>query len=185
MDGTLTFHVHDFALIRAQLGIAVDQPILEAISRMPEAEAKLATAKLHKIEMTLAGQARVRPHVVELLQLLQDRGCFLGILTRNSEAIAEVTLATCGLSRFFDSQSIIGRETCIPKPDPDGINHLLRRWQVKQTAAVIVGDYLYDIEAGHRAGITTVHFDQSRTFSWPQYMNHGIACLSELRKLIL
>ncbi len=180
MDGTLTKPIHDFNLIRQQLGIKQGEPILEAIGNMPADRAQETKIKLDDLEMELAHEAVAQPGAHRLLEKLKNTEKQLGILTRNGEEIARVTLRACGLDHFFEPDSIIGRETCAPKPKPDGVEHLLKLWNADRDKTVIVGDYRYDIEAGYLSRIKTVHFDQSRSFEWPEFMDHGIQRLEEL-----
>lgn len=184
MDGTLTMPVHDFNDIRRQLGIADNTPILEAIIQMPEQKARQTHQRLHEIEMEIAALAKPQPGAAELLESILFRGCRLGILTRNDEEIAVETLRASGLNDFFAHSDIVGRETCAPKPEPDGVLYLLKRWQAISRQTVMVGDYLYDIEAGKRAGVNTIHFDSSGVFPWPEFADHGVDRLADISELI-
>lgn len=184
MDGTLTIPVHDFDEIRRQLGIEPATPILEAIANMPPARANEMHRRLHEIEMDIAALARPQPGAAELLSFLTENGHQLGILTRNDEDIAAATLDASGLAEFFDSSCVVGRETCAPKPLPDGVHHLLRKWAAPPAHTVMVGDFLYDIEAGKRAGVRTVHFDSSGAFSWPEFTDHKVTRLLDIKLLI-
>lgn len=184
MDGTLTLPVHDFESIRRELGIRADAPILEAIGSMNPAEAAAARARLHDLEMELAGQARPQPGVGRILDRLLDRGKKVGILTRNGEEIGHATLRAAGLNRYFDREEVIGRETCAPKPYPDGVHYLLGRWNAPKESTLIVGDYLYDMQAGHAAGISTVHFDSLGEFRWPEYTHYRIRRMDQLLSMM-
>ncbi len=183
MDGTLTIPVHDFEQIRETLGIPSGTPILEAIDQMPPDEAAAVSKKLHDLEMELAYQAEPQPDAVEVLDHLHRLGKNLAILTRNGEEIARATLQAAGLGHYFTNDTLIGRETCAPKPLPDGVLHLLSMWGADANQSVIVGDYLYDIQAGFDAGINTVHFDSEGRFPWPQYAHHKIQRLADLKRL--
>ncbi len=183
MDGTLTLPVHDFAEIRTQLGIESDTAILEAILEMPSETAKNVRRRLHEIEMEIAVLAVAQPGAAELLDTMLSRGYGLGILTRNDEEIAEATLKASGLNGFFETPYIIGRETCAPKPLPDGVLHLMSLWNARPEQTVMVGDFKYDIDAGRRAGVRTIHFDQNGVFSWPELADHKITKLAEIAGL--
>lgn len=183
MDGTLTIPVHDFEQIRRQLGIPSGTPILEAIDRMPDAKAHQVSQQLHDLEMELAYQAQPQPGALEVLEFLSGQGKDLAILTRNGEEIGHATLKAAGLDHYFSAQTLIGRDTCAPKPLPDGVHHLLKHWNAEVGSTVIVGDFLYDIQAGFEAGIQTVHFDSAGEFLWPEYTHHRIQSLSELKQL--
>lgn len=184
MDGTLTLPVHDFNDIRRQLGIEEGRPILEAIGDMPVDAATETRRRLHEIELAIADLAQPQPGAAVLLERIRSRGNRLGILTRNDEEIAEATLRASGLHHFFETGDVVGRETCAPKPAPDGVHHLLQRWSAAANLTVMVGDYLYDIEAGHRAGVNTIHFDSSGRFSWPMFTSHGVNRLHDIVGLL-
>jgi HAD superfamily hydrolase (TIGR01509 family) len=183
MDGTLTIPVHDFEMIRTRIGISSGVPILEAIEKMPKDEAEAANQLLHDLEMDLAFQAQPQPQAKEVLQDLVDKGKELAILTRNGEEIGHATLKAAGLDEFFNHETIIGRDRCAPKPLPDGVFHLLNYWSAPKEKTVIVGDYLYDIQAGFDAGINTVHFDSTEVFQWPEYTHHKISRLKDISTL--
>jgi HAD superfamily hydrolase (TIGR01549 family) len=135
------------------------QPILETLANLPPQQAAPLRRRLDAIELQIARQARPQPGARELLAGLQGRGARLGILTRNSRRNARETLSVCGLLEFFEPAWILGRESAAPKPDPDGIQRLLKSWDAPLAAAVMVGDYLFDLVAGRRAGAAAVYVD--------------------------
>lgn len=180
MDGTLTQPVHDFESIRQTLGIPGSTPILEYISTLPTEDAQRIRRELDEIEMDLAAEAVAQPGASDLLRLLLDLNMQVGILTRNGEEIAHATLDACGLRHFFYDDVIVGRETCLPKPMPDGVVYLMNHWSADPTDTVMVGDYLYDIEAGRRAGVATVHYSASGTYPWPEFTDFGVSSIAEL-----
>lgn len=180
MDGTLTQAAHDFDAIRQQLGILPGLPILEAIEKMPAKKASDTHMELHRIEMQIASESRPQPGAADTLALLQANGFKLGILTRNAEDIALETLNAAGLGEFFTEQEIIGRDKCTPKPDPAGIYMHLEQWQAPASATTMVGDYLFDLQTGRNAGITTVHFDPAGEFSWPDLTDVKIERIEDI-----
>ncbi|MFT6641144.1 MAG: phosphoglycolate phosphatase-like HAD superfamily hydrolase, partial [Flavobacteriaceae bacterium] len=124
--------------------------------------------------------AKPQPGCVELLDALLEKGASLGIVTRNGKQIAEVTLAACGIDTYFTSSTIVSRDCCTPKPDPAGVNLLLSQWQAAPTDAVMVGDYVFDLQTGHSAGVATVHLDVTKTFPWPELTDVSVSSLAEL-----
>ncbi len=155
--------------------------ILEALEEMPQAKAAAIFAQLESIEHRLAENAQPQPKVFDVLDHLTTSGINIGILTRNGESIAHTTLEACGLRGFFHGAAIVGRERCSPKPDPAGVHYLLELWSASVDETVIVGDYLFDLQSGRNAGITTVHFDSTGTFQWPE---HTDVCVETLHGLI-
>ncbi|MCS5558189.1 MAG: HAD family hydrolase, partial [Oceanospirillaceae bacterium] len=159
MDGTLTIGVHDFVMIREQLGVTPDAAILETIQAMPPEQAAPLWDKINELEYHFASLAKPMPGVVELLEQLHNRGAKLGILTRNVMPVALQTLKTCHLDGFFNACDILDRDSCPPNPPPAGINFLLQQWEADANDSVMVGDYLFDLEAGKAANVATVHIN--------------------------
>lgn len=184
MDGTLTMAMHDFDAIRATLELPPGVPILEALAAMEPQQAKLKHRELDSMELQMAAEAQPQPGSIELLEYLSAKGAQLGIVTRNGRQIADVTLQACGLDVFFNTDTIVSRDCCTAKPDPAGVQLLLSRWQADAGNAVMVGDYLFDLQAGHAAGTATIHMDVSGKFSWPQYTNVQVSSLQQLHELI-
>lgn len=156
LDGTLTFSVHDFDYIRSELGLDSSVPILEALHEMPVERAKPLWQRLNEIEFHYAGKARVMEGSVALLETLAARGARLGIFTRNMLPVVMETLRACDIAHFFHTDYVVDRDTCTPKPSPEGIHHLLDLWQASPEDSVMVGDYLYDLQSGKSAGVTTI-----------------------------
>jgi HAD superfamily hydrolase (TIGR01509 family) len=184
LDGTLTVSAHDFEHIRRELGLAPETPILEALHAMPEAEAAPLWEQLNELEFYYAGKSSVMQGATELLQKLHDDGRQLAILTRNTMPVVQQTLEACRLHHFFPVEHILDRDACIPKPSPDGIRHLLEFWRADADDTVMVGDYLYDLEAGKGAGVATIHVDTRGDVDWSQYTDIRVEGLGEIVKYL-
>jgi phosphoglycolate phosphatase-like HAD superfamily hydrolase len=185
LDGTLTIPVHDFARIRAALGIPDGSDILDYLSALPPLEAELLHERLDGIERELVTETGPAPGAADLVELLFQRGCCLGILTRNTREIAEQTLAHIGLDSFFARECILGRADAPPKPDPEGIYLLARFWGAQPAELVMAGDYLYDLQAGQAAGAATIHVHGSRERRWPEWTDLCVSSLAELAEMVL
>jgi HAD superfamily hydrolase (TIGR01509 family) len=180
LDGTLTVAAHDFVAIRAELGLPPGEPILEALGRVPAAHAAALLRRLDEIELAIARTARAADGASALLRTLRESGARLGILTRNSERNARETLAACGLEGFFAEGAIVDRDAAPPKPSPAGVSRLIDVWGGAPERSVVVGDYLFDLQAGRGAGALTVHVDPSGRFGWSEYADLEIRSLAEL-----
>ena len=183
LDGTLTVAIHDFDAIKLHLGLPPDDSILESLERLPAPQAQRLHEELDTLELELARQASPQSGAKFLLQRLRQRGARLGILTRNSERNAHETLRVCGLLEFFFSVDILGRESAAPKPSPEGVWRLLSRWGATADSAVVVGDYIFDIEAGRAAGTATVYVNPEPD-SAPDAVDAMVGSLSELLALM-
>jgi phosphoglycolate phosphatase-like HAD superfamily hydrolase len=60
---------------------------------------------------------------------------------------------------------------------------LLSLWRGRVHEAVMVGDYLYDMQAGREAGVVTVGFDGHGDFRWKDYADYCITDLPAILKL--
>lgn len=184
MDGTLTHAIHDFDAIRAELGLPFGKPILESIDELPDDAAAETHKKLDTMEYKIAEEATAQPGASELLQHLVKREIPIGIVTRNGKGIAKATLEAAGLGDFFVDDFIISRDCCAPKPNPDGVQLLLKRFNAAADKSVMVGDYKFDLQAGKSAGTATVHMDVNAEFSWPEFTDVTVTSLGELHRLI-
>jgi HAD superfamily hydrolase (TIGR01509 family) len=181
LDGTLTLPVHDFAAIRKSLGMSESDPdILTFLASLTAPEAGAMRTRLMEIEYELAARTAAAPGAGQLLDRLLRRGARVGILTRNTREIALHTLGLIGLGGYFSPDTILGRDEAEPKPHPAGIAKLLATWGGLPEEAVMVGDYLYDLQVGRAAGTATIHVDRSGTFPWPELADLAVATLEEL-----
>lgn len=184
LDGTLTQPQHDFDAIRATLKLPAQKPILEAIAELPSAQAVAVTQQLDDLELVIAAKAQPQPGARALLEALITKQCCVGILTRNSHLNARTALKACYLSDLFQDSDIISRNCANPKPDPDGIHKLLRRWQGDTHQSVMVGDFLFDLQCGKRAGSATVYFDPNETRLWREEADVVVTSLNDLAQML-
>ena len=184
LDGTLTVAVHDFDAIRKELGIPAGLPIVKTIKSLPENESVVLQNKLHEIEEKLARNASPAQGVKTLLEKLQRFNYSLGILTLNTRENAWFTLEALGLEHYFSKEFVIGRWCEEPKPSPKGIHKMLNQWNITANEALMVGDYLYDLQVGRAAETATVHVDPSGEFAWPELADIQVNSLDELAGLL-
>jgi HAD superfamily hydrolase (TIGR01549 family) len=166
LDGTLTHPVHDFDAIRRELGVPDHLPILEHLASLPAARAGPLRRRLDAIETAACDRATPRPGAAVLLAWLHRCGNRLGIVSRNSRASVCRTLVAAGLDDAFDPSDLLGRDEAEPKPSPAGIQRLLDRWGAAADDAVMVGDFLFDLQAGRAAGVATVYLDWDGDGRW-------------------
>lgn len=180
LDGTLTVAVHDFTAIRSELGIPDGCDILGHLESLPKSESERLHKRLQEIELGLAHLTEAAQGAAALVEELRCRGARLGILTRNTRENALRTLELIGLGKYFEDSHVLGRDQALPKPDPDGIHRLAALWGAKPADVVMVGDYLYDLQAGRSAGALTVHVDVTRDFRWPELADITTGSLQDL-----
>ncbi|MFT6916372.1 MAG: HAD superfamily hydrolase (TIGR01509 family) [Motiliproteus sp.] len=168
LDGTLTLPLHDFAAMRRELGVPVGAGILEHLQQQPETLRTELNNRLIEIEIDVAERAEPMPKAQALIHALFERGTQLAILTRNRRDCVDIVLQRLDLQYCFPPAQIIASECAEPKPSPAGIQRLMSHWQCDQDACVMLGDYLYDLQAGRAAGISTVHVNPHAGPRWPE-----------------
>ncbi|MDN5514148.1 MAG: HAD family hydrolase [Pseudomonas sp.] len=184
MDGTLTLAVHDFPAIKRALGIPEEDDILHHLAALPADEAAAKHAWLLEHERELAVASRPAPGAIELVRTLSERGCQLGILTRNAYELALLTLQAIGLDDCFATADVLGRDEAPPKPHPGGLLHLAERWSVRPRELVMVGDYRFDLECAQAAGARSVLVNMPDN-PWPELTElHAQDCTQLLAGLI-
>ncbi len=83
------------------------------------------------------------------------RGMATAIVTTKGEREAQVLLEKIGDVSLFDT--IVGDDDVRPlKPDPAPVQEALERLDVAATDAVMIGDTMYDVQAGRAAGCKTI-----------------------------
>jgi len=166
MDGTLTVPAHDFAFARRELGVPPRADILGHLATLSTQQREVAERWLQDWEVDIARRSVPQDDALKLVFALQDRGCRLGVLTRNTRDNALRTLAAVGMSGCFQPAHVLGRSCAPPKPDPAGIHVLLDRLDSSPDRCVMVGDYLHDVRAGRRAGAATLLVNRRGESGW-------------------
>ena len=182
MDGTLTIAQHDFEAMRIALGLPKGRPILETLAQLPAKESAPLHRQLNDIELEIAQDAKPAQGAAQLLEYLLSQGNTIGILTRNNAINIEVTLKAASLADYFLPENLLGRDCATPKPSPDGVLALLKQWQAMPDDGIMVGDFLFDLQAGNAAGTATVYIDPSEQFPFNEHAN---VCITRLDQLLI
>ncbi|MEM3139460.1 MAG: HAD family hydrolase [Archaeoglobaceae archaeon] len=184
LDGTLVEFNIPFEEIRAVLGIG-DRFVLESIlSEKDESRKREMLRVLEKYELESAKNARLAFYAKELLQFLREKRIPHGIITRNSKKSVEMISKKFGLEFDF----VVTREDANPKPSPEPINLVLRRFAVQPSYALFVGDFLFDLLSGKNAGVKTaliVHErNKNMVESFKIYADYIFSSLKELAEFL-
>lgn len=103
----------------------------------------------------IVDKSRLYPGVRETLEVLAGHGISLAAVSNKNEALSRLVLEALGIDSFF--RMICGADTFEEmKPSPLPLLRVLDRLAVSLEDAVMVGDSSNDIQAGIRAGMTTV-----------------------------
>ncbi|MEM4472728.1 MAG: HAD family hydrolase [Archaeoglobaceae archaeon] len=182
LDGTIVEFNIPFDLIRARLGIK-NRFILERImEETDERKRREMLQILEEFEIESAKSSKLAFYAKELLDFLRRSGIIHGIVTRNSRRSVEIVANKFGLKFDF----IISREDAKPKPSEEPIKIVIERFGVKGDETLVVGDFLFDLLAGKKAGAKTALIVHSKNYSMVEifkphadYIFHSLKELAE------
>jgi len=153
LDGTITEPYLDFDKIRQEMGIPADAgPLLEIMEKMSPAEKKAADQILYKHEQLAVENSSLNKGAAETFKKLAELKIPVGILTRNTRSNAAAVAKKHNLK--FDA--VIDRDDGPVKPHPFGVQKLCEYFKVQPCEAMVVGDYLFDLQSAKAAGAWAV-----------------------------
>jgi hydrogenase maturation factor/phosphoglycolate phosphatase-like HAD superfamily hydrolase len=187
-DGTLTRPgALDFSRIKHALKCPPDTPVLEYLQSIEDpARRRSARQRLDRFELEGARNSRPNPGAQQLVPWIKSQGVSVAVITRNS--LASVVRALENFDRIGpeDFDLIITRDTDVaPKPSGDGVVWAARRLGIECAEILVVGDYLFDPQAGLAAGALTALLDPHSDPRLAETACHfRIDCLDDLRPII-
>ncbi|MBN1389087.1 MAG: HAD family hydrolase [Candidatus Thermoplasmatota archaeon] len=180
LDGTLVKMKLDFGAFRKDLQIPKGDT-LQYITSMVGPKKKELLSRLEEMEKEAARKAEIAPGARELLELCRDLGMKVVVITRNSLEATTLTLDVLGI----EVDMILSREHAAPKPSPEAINIVLDHYGIEPYQMAFVGDYIYDVQAGNRAGVRTILLtSQERADEWIPFADHIAEDLYEVIDMI-
>ncbi len=119
------------------------------IAALPPRDQARAHAILDRHETAAAASSALHDGAREVLAELRNAGVRTALLTRNSRRSAETTLERHRLRL----DCLATREDLPYKPHPDSLLNIVREMAVAAEQTLMVGDYLYDLQAAAAAGV--------------------------------
>lgn len=133
-------------------------PLRDQLGRVARSKEELAAMLDTYVTYNLShhdAKAKPYPGVVEAVRRLDQMGAPLGLVTSKMRAGTERGLRLLGLEEEFRVR-ICADDVVHGKPHPEPVLMALRALGASPEDALFIGDSLHDIEAGKRAGVTTV-----------------------------
>jgi len=110
---------------------------------------------MNEVELQSIVNATLIEGVPETLQVLEEQGLKLGVMTRGCREYTQGVLTKFGLWRFFNA--VVARDDVNqPKPNPEHAFYLLKLLGVKPQETLFVGDHWSDAECASQAGLRFV-----------------------------
>jgi HAD superfamily hydrolase (TIGR01549 family) len=176
LDGTLVEQHLDFEAMRREIDLPFGTPLLEALDRMAGTELENALSIIRRHELLAAETALLNPGVADFLARLDGLGVRRAVLSRNMRVAVERVLERCGC--VFDP--VLGREDAPYKPSPHGIWRICETWGLTPSEVLMLGDYLYDVEAGRNAGTRTALVTHGRQLPFADLADISFASFQDV-----
>lgn len=189
-DGTLTKPgALDFSIIRRRIGCPDGQPILEFIEKTSNLiQREEMTRKLDEFEAEAAARSVPNSGAEEMIQFLKERGIKIAVITRNTLPSVLRSLENFKHTTLDDFDFLLTREEDVqPKPSPDGVYLAARKLGVSQAESMLVGDFIFDLEAGKNASVKTVWLKNPFVTPDERYFNasdYVVSSMEELKQII-
>lgn len=176
----------DFQAIRRRVGCPDDRPILEYIAALADEPARReALAIVHEVEIEAAARSVPNHGAEELVCWLRELGLPLAIQTRNSRASIDRAFANFQAISAADFEVIITRDDDLaPKPHPGGILTAAAHMGVTPAQMLVVGDHVFEMMAGRRAGAMTVLLEGEESMVPPDLPDFEVATLADVRAVV-
>jgi HAD superfamily hydrolase (TIGR01509 family) len=94
------------------------------------------------------------PNVENILKILKSRRVKLGLLTTTPRKPLEIVVNKLALTCYFDI--MLAKEDVRNKPDPDGLERIIRTFGISKNECLYVGDSPTDVLTGKAAGVKTI-----------------------------
>lgn len=156
LDGTLADSRLDFDAMRAETGCPRGVGLLEYIESLEsEEERRQAHSVIQHYEMVGAEAATWIDGAESLCHRLAGSGIPLGVFTRNSRESSRRMVNALGIP----CDMLVAREDAAAKPDPEGLIKIARCFRLRCEQMLCVGDFLFDLQAAARAGMSSCLYD--------------------------
>ena len=187
-DGTLTKpDALDFSVIKNILGCPNEIPALEFIESIPDPQKRAeAFNELNRFESRAAANSEPNPGAENLIRTIHSMGLPMGLITRNSMDSVREALKNFNGIGLDDFDVIITRDDPVkPKPSPEGILLAARKLNVEPRHILMVGDFVFDIDAGRSAGTLTALLDVNpRVEKSRLKCDIVVSCLADLEPVL-
>ncbi|MBW2156582.1 MAG: HAD-IA family hydrolase [Deltaproteobacteria bacterium] len=187
-DGTLSKPgTLDFPRLKKEIGCPPDDPVLEFIEGLPTRfERETFLSMLEQFEMEAAVHSEPNPGAEDLIAYLRSKGIGVGLITRNRLSCIERALENFNALDISDFDVVVSRETPVDiKPSGAGVLLAARTLNVDVQQVLMVGDYIFDIQAGQAAGcMTALLGDGTASGSLKIHSDFRASDLDEIKDII-
>ena len=140
------------------LGRMAGLPLIEIIST----KAKISASAAKEVEKDVfkaytlfcRSSCQLLPHVESTLKALKSKRIKLGLLTTTPSKPLKAVAEKFSLEDYFDI--MLAKEDAKNKPNPEGLERIIKKFGIKKDECIFVGDSPIDILTGKAAGVKTI-----------------------------
>ncbi len=138
--------------VHSDVGREYSRPFLEHLAWFfPGDQEKVVDTYMAFYHAAVWQERRLYPGVPELLKQLKENGYRTAVLSDKRQVFGVPEFEYSGLGDSVD-RALFFRDGMVPKPDPSGLEGLMRTLEVMPGECLFVGDSHRDIECAQRAG---------------------------------
>lgn len=136
------------------IGMSLSEAMRYLLSDSEIALAAPLADAYRRLYRDLPGDYELYPGVHDTLQVLRERGYWLGIVTGKSHAGLTRTLDRFGLAHYF--MVLRTADHCPSKPHPAMVNECMAEMGVKGAQTAVIGDSMLDMQMACASGTLAV-----------------------------
>lgn len=180
-DGTLFDLEVNWRDLRERLGLGEHDSIGDYIADNRGDEDVLSV--LSSCELDAAGSRVIDKPIADTLKSIHDNGVDIAILSRNCKEVIKGVLDRSGLG--FDIYTISRDDVSKDKPDPEGMENILKHFSVDDRGSVfMVGDTYHDVQLAANSGVKSVIVRNDKINYAPEGADIYIDEVSEMSAIV-
>jgi phosphoglycolate phosphatase len=136
----------------------------------------------HHHKTSLLKYAHLYPHARGLLGTLKTKGYKLAVASNRPSKFSRILLKHLKIGDFFD-YVLCADQAKHAKPHPEMLNNIVKRFGIKKSQALYVGDMVIDAQAGRRARINTIIVTSGSSSKLDIKREHPFRIISAISRL--
>ena len=171
-DGILADTRLNFANLRKKYFGGNTVPLFEAANALSEPDRSLVLAEIYRVEMEGADTATAIEGAKDLIAWLAGNRKPWAVVSRNTRDAILLAAERCGIAL---PPVTLCREDAYVKPDPGALKLAAERLNTDLSGCIMVGDFIYDMEAARNAGIPSVLVREKTGAEWENLADFAYA----------
>ena len=175
-DGVLADTRLNFATLRNKYFGGRTVPLIETAATLPEPDRSDVLAEIRRIEIEGADTATAMEGAKDLIAWIAETRKPWAVVSRNCRDAIFLAAERCGITL---PPVTLSRESPYAKPDPRALALAAEKLGVPLTGCIMVGDFIYDLQAAQNAGIPSVLVRKKTGAEWENLADYAYTTIVE------